>query len=82
MSPSRQQIRDQNAMARAWATWSAMTPEEQDAEKLRSRALNSAAAAIAPILEREGLDTVAAGTLATAAVEAFERVIATRSAAG
>lgn len=63
-------------MARAWATWAAMTPKQQNAEKLRSRAMEAAAFALCPVMEREGLDIIAPGEFARVAVEAFERVMA------
>ncbi len=61
-----------------WRTWLAMTPEQQDHQRLRSLARERAAFALSPIMQREGLENlqmIAAAELADAAVEAFERVM-------
>ena len=62
----------------AWRLWFAKTPDQQNFDRLRSRALEAAAFALFPIMDREDLQdlhSIAAGELAQVAVQAFEKTM-------
>jgi hypothetical protein len=74
----RRRLAERRREESAWRIWSAMTSAQKSYEGLRSRARQAAAFALSPIMEREGLEglqMIAAGELADAAVEAFEQVM-------
>jgi len=71
----RRRLAEDRRIASAWRIWNAKTEVDQDFDRLRSLALEKAAFALMPIMKREGLDLVAPGELAQAAVEEFERVM-------